>query len=775
MLSNTINHNEQSEELHQLERAQYNPTRLDWTNTSKAKFRARLSRKLILPYLDGQLAATRKLQSVRLATKTSTSPREPDHPTKTSPRSMGASSQIFKRAAPEERGRAITSILNNELEVLDVSRLRWTRDRLSLVGRCTNLIKCDVSGIGTTDSAVIALQSCLRLRHLNLGSSEVSAKTLAESLPAWRHLQILDLNSNPQMFDYPSHGSNFLRSKWEKYVGVGTRALRNVYGFLHRLRVLSVTDSKTMTKIYRKAEGREYKFEQAILKGMLNGHVRMFFGQFAVHGGEIVTQDEVRGLSNLLGLEEGVEKDFPMPFDDFAQRLVLCLKCGLYNDTCGKNNDWEKLAWRTVGINVNIVVDDSGGGGSGSNKVGNNSGNNGNNGNNGSDNTTTTTTNYNALIAQIPIDQGAVLLRSISKSRSLSELSLSNCVVRDFSLGGFLPPPTSISHNSTHVAKWHEYNSWVQTGRWTSVKLTEKDHKDIDRCRNRQKDLRDKVLEFKERLKIVTEEMKNVEKKINEHGKTKRLNKELDKVEKRFKNIQQRIIESNAKIEDLEDDVSNMGSIVNGEIRPIPGPRLLLDGLNLTGSCISNEGVAILAARCPSVTKFRICCVDDGKKLTNDIGEIMMRAWPRLNEIDFSGCSQIGDDCILQLLKLPEIRRLSLGRCDISEKSTNGIAEHCDSLISCDLTGCVLIESALNNICRGNPNLQTLRLDFVDIDDAFLNVLRRKYKNIKINSYRKIAYERPPPRVWKASEDGGKGKKKGKKGGKKKGKKKKKR
>ena len=60
----------------------------------------------------------------------------------------------------------LTSILNNELEVLDVSRLRWTRDRLSLVGRCTNLIKCDVSGIGTTDSAVIALQSCLQEMYM---------------------------------------------------------------------------------------------------------------------------------------------------------------------------------------------------------------------------------------------------------------------------------------------------------------------------------------------------------------------------------------------------------------------------------------------------------------------------------------------------------------------------------------------------------------------------------------------------------------------------------
>ena len=143
MLRASTDQSQRAQELHQLERAQYSSARLDWTNSSKSKLRARLSRRLVLPYLDSQVLAARKLQSVRLATKTSISPREPDHSTKTSPRSMGTSSHIFK-SAPEQRSRAITDCLNKELEVLDVSQLRWTRDRLSLVGRCTNLIKCNV-------------------------------------------------------------------------------------------------------------------------------------------------------------------------------------------------------------------------------------------------------------------------------------------------------------------------------------------------------------------------------------------------------------------------------------------------------------------------------------------------------------------------------------------------------------------------------------------------------------------------------------------------------
>ena len=88
--------------------------------------------------------------------------------------------------------------------------------------------------------------------------------------------------------------------------------------------------------------------------------------------------------------------------------------------------------------------------------------------------------------------------------------------------------------------------------------------KDIEYERSRQEGLRQKIIEFKERLKIVTEEIKAVEKNINAHGKTKRLAKELEKGEKRFKNIQNRIIESNAKIESLEEDIANMGSIVDG-------------------------------------------------------------------------------------------------------------------------------------------------------------------------------------------------------------------
>ena len=728
MLRASTDQSQRAQELHQLERAQYSSARLDWTNSSKSKLRARLSRRLVLPYLDSQVLAARKLQSVRLATKTSISPREPDHSTKTSPRSMGTSSHIFK-SAPEQRSRAITDCLNKELEVLDVSQLRWTRDRLSLVGRCTNLIKCNVSGIGTTDSAIIALQSCLRLRHLNLGQSEVSSRTLAESLPAWRHLQELVLDSNPQLFDFPGHGSHFLQSKWEQYSGVGARALKNLYIFLHHVRVLSVTDAKTLKKIYRKTEGREYKFEQVVLTGMLNGNARMLFGQFAVHGGEIVTQEEVRGLSNLLGLGEGIEKDFPMTFDLFARNLALCLK----SDGCSEaldGIDWEKFAWRTVGITSPV-----------SNQKND--------------------TECAALGAQIPIDQGALLLRSISKCRSLRKLSLSCLKIRDFSLGGFLPPPTAASHNPIHVSKWHEYNAWVQTGRWTSVKLTEKDHADINRCRNRMKELREKIIEFKERLKIVSVEMKVCEKNIAEHGQTKRLKKELEKSEKRFKNIQQRIIESKAKIEELEDDVSNMGSIVDGEIRPIPGPRLLIETMNLTGSCLSDEGIAYIAARTPWVTTFRICCVDEEDRLTNTVGKIMIRAWKKMFSLDFSGCSWVGDPLLLLVTgKFQGLTKLSLGRCSVTVIGTNAIAENCDALQDLDLTGCVVSETTLNNILRGNPNLKMCRLDFVDVADDFLTILRKKYRNVTILSRIKKPFEKPPIRMWQEKEGGKKGKKK---------------
>ena len=560
------------QELHQMERQNAVTKQSCWA-ASKSKSRYKLSQKLTLPYLNSNVLAARKLQSTRLGIKTSTSPTEPTYrnTAKVSPRNMGASSQMFKQPTDQQRGQAITSYLDSELEILDVSRLRWTRDRMALVGRCTNLIRCDMSGIDTTDSAVIALQSCLRLRHLNLSQAKISAQTLANSIPHWRHLQTLQLDSNPQLYDYPNHGSAFLESKWAQYGGVGKRALTNYYTFLHRVRIVSTFDVKTLKKIRRKdnGNGTNRSFEIAVLNAIMNGNVRMVFGQFAVAGDHVVTPAEVRGLGNLMGLAEGIEQDFPMSMDAFALRLVLCLKRSESESVTGVNvwrgecwQDFVRLAWRTVGVErvAGTEPQDK---------------------DDASATTPATSTppptspsptppppapyNVDLVAKQVPDkDWGAVLLRSISMCSSLCSLSVANSEVQDFSFGGFLPPPTMQSHNALHVSKWHEYNYWIRTGRWTSVKLTEKDLQDIAHERGRIKDLEIKIIEFKSRLKAVTEEITSCEKNIAAHGKTKRLGKELEKSEKRFKNIQQRIIEAHATMERLEEEISNMGSIVDG-------------------------------------------------------------------------------------------------------------------------------------------------------------------------------------------------------------------
>ena len=572
-----------------------------WAASTSAH-RSKLSRSLVLPFLDRRLLAQRKLHSTRIGIKTNTKRNEATlrNTAKVSPRNMGASSQMFKQHTDQQKGAAIVPYLDNELEILDVSSLRWTRDKLAMVGKCQNLIRCDMSNIDTTDAAIIALKACQRLRHLNISKSKISAKTLSDAVPAWKHLQTLHMDSNPQLFDFPNHGSDFLRSKWQdKYEGVGKRALRNYYSFLHRLRMISTTDPKTLKKIVQHKNNnlQDNRLETAIINGMMNGNVRYLFGQFAVHGGNVVTQDEIKMLSKMVGLgDSGVEHNFPMAYDHFALRIVLCLKMGVPGVSW---QDFVGLAWKTVGVQVVVDEREGANGGaensntphqrqggerhggerhSGERQGGerqsgerqsdvDDGGNNDHRDNQGSNPEKEPTVVYPiALVAkQVPaVDWGAVLLRSISTLSSLCSLSLSNCLVHNFSWGGFAPPPTIQSHNTTHVFKWHEYNHWVGTGRWTSVKLTEKDLKDIAHERKRQEDLRGKIIEFKERLKIVSMEMKSCEKNISEHGKTKRLGKELEKSEKRFKNIQQRIIESKAKIESLDEDISNMGSIIDG-------------------------------------------------------------------------------------------------------------------------------------------------------------------------------------------------------------------
>lgn len=340
------------EQVHKIER-RYALSKGNCWAASKASLRAKLADKLQLPYLDKKILAERKLQSKRLALKTKSGLKEETlrNTAKVSPRNMGASSQMFKHSTEQQRGKAITSYMGTELEVLDVSSLSWTRDTLALVGKCKNLIRCNMSCIDVTDSAVIALKSCRRLRHFNISQSKVSARTLAESVPSWRHLQTLIISNNPQFFDFPNHGSDFLRSKWkDKYEGVGKRALKNYYSFLHRLRMISTCDIKTLKKIQSKNDMKDNRLEIAMVKGMMNGNVRYLFGQLAVHGDNIVTQNEIRGLSKMVGLTDtGVENIFPMPFDSFALRIVLCLKAGIEGVSW---NEFVQLAWKTVGVTV---------------------------------------------------------------------------------------------------------------------------------------------------------------------------------------------------------------------------------------------------------------------------------------------------------------------------------------------------------------------------------------------------------------------------------------
>ena len=205
----------------------------------------------------------------------------------------------------------------------------------------------------------------------------------------------------------------------------------------------------------------------------------------------------------------------------------------------------------------------------------------------------------------------------------------------------------------------------------------------------------------------------------------------------------------------------------------------MLNALDLTGSILSDEGLAYIAARVPCITQAKLSCIggsvagSDTGHLTDAIGPMLVRAWPHLKEIDLSGCVHIGDQVVLEIVQSGALTKCSLGGCNVSEKGTNAIANRCDALLDLDLTGCVVKESALNNLLRGNPELSNLRLDFVDVEEDFLHVLRRKYPKVTLFSRRQKHYEKPAARVWNVEVDEKGGKKKKKKGGKKKKKKKK--
>jgi len=211
----------------------------------------------------------------------------------------------------------------------------------------------------------------------------------------------------------------------------------------------------------------------------------------------------------------------------------------------------------------------------------------------------------------------------------------------------------------------------------------------------------------------------------------------------------------------------------NSEVRPIPGPRLMLNEIDLSGNNLSNEGLACIAAKIPFITTAKLSRIDSNDKtghLTDSCGPMLVRAWPHLQDVDFSGCTFIGDSTVKDIVSLGgkydcSLKKIMLGGCNVSEIGTAAIASRCDSLIELDLTGCKLKESDLNKLLKDNSNLKIVRLDFVHVEDSYLDELRRKFKNVILLHRRKVHFEKPPPRVWvqKDVEKGKKGKKNGKK------------
>lgn len=218
---------------------------------------------------------------------------------------------------------------------------------------------------------------------------------------------------------------------------------------------------------------------------------------------------------------------------------------------------------------------------------------------------------------------------------------------------------------------------------------------------------------------------------------------------------------------------------LRSETRPLPAPRSMLNEIDLSGNVMNDEGLAFLAARVPYVSKARLSCIngiDEKGQLTDAIGPMLVRAWPHLQEIDFAGSIHIGDAVVQTLVQSGgkyscKLTKLQLGGCSVTENGTAAIADRCESLVELDLTSCIVDQTRLNSILKKNVGLQHVRLDFVDIDEGCLEEMKRKYPTVLFLCNRHTHYEKPPPKVWKVTEEG-KGKKK-KKGGKKKKKKKK--
>ena len=169
----------------------------------------------------------------------------------------------------------------------------------------------------------------------------------------------------------------------------------------------------------------------------------------------------------------------------------------------------------------------------------------------------------------------------------------------------------------------------------------------------------------------------------------------------------------------------------------------------------------------------------DADHFTDAFAAILQRAWPKVEEIDMAGCSQIGDEGIIKLTKGCEhLTRLIVGGCRLTISGAQAIGANCEHLRELDLTGCDgLTDTVLDDIVKCNVDLCDIRVDFCELlSDEFIQDLRQKERRkggretgrMNIIMTRRHHYERPAPRQFvfdpsTAGKGGKKSKKKKKK------------
>eukprot|EP00946_MAST-07B_sp_MAST-7B-sp1_P003333 g3333.t1 len=358
----------------------------------------------------------------------------------------------------------------------------------------------------------------------------------------------------------------------------------------------------------------------------------------------------------------------------------------------------------------------------------------------------------------------------------LQHLDIAQCPgVVDSTLGSILRGPKL---GTEYAEKWQEYNNWILDGKWTSFVLSDKDRKEIDEARTAQEDWRTKIAGYTERLDVLSKEIGGVEKSLADRPESRRFQKELEKAKKRYSIMQTRVAQAKQKIIELENDIANKGSIGHDQRRPVPGPRMALQTLNISGSNLSDRGFARIASRCPDVRRVKLSYCDSDH-FTDGFAAILQRAWPKVEEIDMAGCSQIGDEGIIKMTKGCEnLTRLIVGGCSLTISGAQAIGANCEHLRELDLTGCTgLTDIALDDIVKCNVDLCDIRVDFCELlSDEFIQVLRQRERRkegggtrrMNVIMTRRHHYERPAPRHFvfdpsAAGKGGKKGKKKNKK------------